>query len=85
MNRIKLIACPYCRAAVGEDCHRADGSRRHNPITRKVMFHRWRIEQAVREVGLVEPKPQPKQLAAYQGKAFDFAAAAELAAQKGAL
>lgn len=77
MNRIKLIACPYCKAPVGEECQQTDGSRRHNPFTRKVMFHRLRIEQAVRQVGLVAAKPQPRQLAAHQAQQFDFAAAAE--------
>lgn len=76
MNRIKLVSCPYCKAPIGEDCKQADGSRRHNPITRKVMFHRGRIELAVRQVGLVAPRPQPPQLAAHQVKAFDFVTAA---------
>lgn len=78
MNRIKLVACPYCKAAVGADCEQAGGGRRHHPKTGKVMFHRARIESAVREVGLVPPKAQPPQLAA---RRFDFIEAARKLSQ----
>ena len=66
MNRIKLVACPFCSAPASQSC-KPDS--RH-PITHQERFHRLRVERAVREVGLVAPRSQPAQLQRYQQKSL---------------
>lgn len=78
MTSLRALPCPVCHVVTGELCRDSSGAVRRNPQNEnRPMFHRARVEAIVRQLGLVDKKPEPTQFREARASRVDLVTLAE--------